>query len=390
MGNMAKAISWPLTAHAPSIRCGTLLKLRQLDIGYQAVLLSLILVVIASGQESSVRLKKPQNIFFYPQLNLHGGYDTNEPGDHWGLADRGARTQLSLEWFVKDEIHQQRGFAKLIEPASWNMKFAVEIEPKEHQQERFDVRLRPLDTWVKFATKWDRTNLWLGHKSIPYGHNPRLDPSHAFMPNQAGLDLSFGRDTGIFAKTPVSNDLDLELSATMGKGDTWDYHGGWLLTSRVGSPTFKISEAGLFALGGKIQRTNGAATTNSDLTSVYRVGADWIYKHQELWKVVNQFSVGENRSGGDEDRFLLNMLNSFEWYAHPKWTLGATHSLRYEEPYGDRLSVQTKGALFGTLSYAVRRDVRLRINLLAEYHNSTGDRDTGVMLQLCFGCGLIR
>lgn len=74
--------------------------------------------------------------------------------------------------------------------------------------------------------------------------------------------------------------------------------------------------------------------------------------------------------------------------AHPKWTLGTTHSLHYEEPYGDRLSVQTKGALFGTLSYAVRRDVRLRINLLAKYHNSTGDRDTGVTLQLCFGCGL--
>ena len=371
-------------------KANALFKPGRLDIGYQTLLLSCVLVATVSGQESSVRLEKPQNIFFYPQLNLHGGYDTNEPGDHWGLADRGARTQLALEWFVKDEAHQQRGFTKLIEPASWNMKFAVEIEPEEHQQEQFDVRLRMLDTWVKFATKWDRTYLWFGHKSIPYGHNPRLDPGHAFMPNQAGLDLSFGRDTGLFVKTPVSNDLDLELSATLGKGDTWDYHGGWLLTSRVGSPTFKINEVGLFVLGGEIQRTQASATTNSDLTTVYRVGGDWIYKHRELWKAVNQFSVGENRSGGANDRFVLNILNSFEWYAHPKWTLGTTHSLRYEEPYDNHSNGQTKGAFFGTLSYAVRRDVRLRVNPFAEYHNSTGDRNVGVMFQLCFGCGLIR
>ncbi len=87
---------------------------------------------------------------------------------------------------------------------------------------------------------------------------------------------------------------------------------------------------------------------------------------------------------------MLNILNSFEWYAHPKWTLGTTHSLRYEEPYDNHSNGQTKGAFFGTLSYAVRRDVRLRVNPFAEYHNSTGDRNVGVMFQLCFGCGLIR
>ena len=90
-------------------KANALFKQGRLNIGYQTLLLSCVLVATASGQESSVRLEKPQNIFFYPQLNLHGGYDTNEPGDHWGLADRGARTQLALEWFVKDEAHQQRG-----------------------------------------------------------------------------------------------------------------------------------------------------------------------------------------------------------------------------------------------------------------------------------------
>ncbi len=353
-------------------------------------MLGCVFVASAFGQESSVRLEKPQNIFFYPQLNLHWGYDTNEPGDHLGLADLGARTQLALEWLVKDEAHQQRGFTKLIEPASWNMKFAVEIDPEEQDQEQFDVRLRLLDTWVKFATKWDRTHVWIGHKSIPYGHNPRLDPSFAFMPNQAGLDLGFGRDTGLFFKTPVTDDVDLEFSATLGKGDTWDYHGGWLLTSRVGSPTFKIDEIGLFVLGGRVQRTTGAVTVDSDLTDVYRVGADWIHKHWELWKSVNQVSVGENRSDEADDGFVVNVLNSLEWYAHPKWTFGATHSLRYEEHYGGDSSGQTKGAFLGTISYGVRRDVRFRINPFVEYHDSTGGRDVGVLLQLCVGCGLIR
>jgi len=368
----------------------TSFKQGKLAIWFRALVLSYLFSVVVSAQESSVRLEKSQNIFFYPRLNLQGGYDTNEPGDYWGLADRGARTQLVLEWFVKDEAHQQRGFTKLIEPASWNMKFAVELDPTEDKQEQFDTRLRILDTWIKFATKWDRTNLWFGHKSIPYGHNPKLDPSHAFMPNQAELDLSFGRDTGLFFKTPVSKGLDLECSATLGKGDTWDYHGGWLLTSRIGSPTFKTNEVGLFALGGKIQETSGALTVDGNLTTIYRVGADWIYKHRELWKVVNQISVGENSSDGDNDRFVLSILNSIEWYIHPKWTLGSTHSLRYEDLYGSNSQEQTKGAFFGTISYAVRRNIRFRVNPFIEYHDSTGDRNTGVMFQLCFGCGLIR
>ena len=349
-----------------------------------------LFIPVSFAQESSIRLEKPRNIFFYPQLNLQGGYDTREPGSHWGLADRGARTQLVLEWFVKDKAHQQRGFTQWIEPTSWNLKFAVEIDPQEDNQDQFNIQMRLLDTWVKLATKWDRTHLWLGHKSIPYGHNPKLDPSHAFMPNQSELDLSFGRDTGLFLKTPVSQELDLEFSATLGKGDTWDHYGGWLLTGRVGSPTFKPNEFGMFALTGKIQNTRGTINTDGNLTSVYRVGADWIHKHRELWKATNQVSVGDNKPHESGDRFVLGIYNSLEWYLHPKWTAGITHNLRYENLYGSDSSRQTTGALLGTISYTIGRDTRFRVNPFFEYQTPSDGHHSGVLFQLCFGCGLTR
>ena len=342
------------------------------------------------AQDTTIRLVKPENVFFYPQLNLQAGYDSNEPGDGWGFADRGSRTQLALEWFVKDEERLQRGYTRLIEPIAWNVKFALELDPEEDDAQDLEPRIRPFDTWVQLDTKWDRTSIWLGQRSIPYGHNPRLDPSHTFLPNQADLDLSFGRDTGVFAKTPWSREFDLEIAVTAGKGDTWDYHGGWLVTARIGRPTFVPNEWGLFAVAGKIQRTSGARTTNRTLTDIARVGVDLVHKHDESWKLVNQVSVGSEHGGGTQDRLLFNLLDTFEWYAKPGLTIGVTHALRHDKLQQTPSDGRTKGSLFGSISVAINRDVRLRINPFLTYHDSTGTRDSGAFIQLCFGCGLIK
>lgn len=344
---------------------------------------------VLGAQDTAIKLNKPQNIFFYPQLNLQGGYDTAEPGDHWGLADRGARTQIAFELFKKAETRLQRGYTKLIEPVAWNVKLALELDPDEIGQEQVTPRLRLFDTWLELDTKWDRTSLWVGHKQIPYGHNPRLDPSHSFLPNQSGLDLSFGRDTGMFLRTPLSETLDAEVSLTAGKGDTWDYHGGWLLTGRVGTPTFRVDEFGVFGLAGKIQGTAGARTINRSLTELVRIGVDWVHKESERAKFVNQISLGANR-GGTQDRRVLNILNSVEWFAQTGLTIGVTHALRFEDLEGPGGGTTTRGSLTGSVSFALGRDYRFRINPFVEYRDSTGSEDWGVLFQLCYGCGLTR
>jgi len=235
---------------------------------------------IAIGEGTKIRLNKPEKDFFYYQLNLHGGYDSDEAGDGWGLADRGSRSQMSFEWFSKAERHMQRSYTPLMSPNSWNIKFSLELDPGEHDANDGKLTLRMLDAWVKISTKWDRSTIWLGHRSYAYGHNPKLDPDLSFMPNQSGVDFGFGKDTGLFLKSPISESLDLEFSATAGGylssglfnlnySDTsdfdfeedFDYNGSWLFTTRLGSPTFKKNEFGIFSLGGKLHNNENSLIT---------------------------------------------------------------------------------------------------------------------------------
>ncbi len=365
------------------------------------LLVALVLLAVpAAGQEYRRRLAKPDDSFFYLQTALAGGYDSARPDDEWGIAGRGPATQVSFEWFVKDESQMQRGYTPAVSPAAWNAKFALEARPQSGDPSQTDVGLRLLDTWVQLGTKWDRTSLALGHRSIPYGHNPRIDTDLSFLPNQAGADLGFGTDTGLFFRTPLSPRLDLELSATAGgtlsglpvvlhqqEDDDWSldgdlhYRDTWLVTGRVGSPTFRRQELGLFAALGDLHAGTGPST------EVRRLGVDWLVKHRESWRVVNQVALGENRKAG-VDFPVYNLLNGVEWFTGPRLRLGVTNTLRLEDL--DTGADPLRGTLFGMVSILLARDARFRIHPFVEYLDETGERDEGLLLQVCTGCGLKR
>ncbi len=354
----------------------------------------------ATAQDWKTRLERPDQSFFYYQLNASGGYDTREPGDSWGLADRGAPTQLTLEWFSKDGHAIQRGYTSWIAPSAWNVKLGFELDPAEREGGEPNYNLRLLDTWVRFDTRWDRTSFFLGNRSLPYGHNPRLDSEFTFLPNQAPVDLGFGRDLGFFFTTPVGPRLDLELAATAGGflagpavaavhepgsgyevDDRVDYRGSWLVTTRLGRPTFEAREIGVFAVAGKTHAATGP------LTEVARLGADWVVKRGEDWTAVQQVSVGRNRGDRLGDRDVFNLLNNVEVFLGPRWRIGATHTWRREDLDAQGAGDREIGTLFGSISFALGRDARVRLNPFAEYRDSTGKRDSGALVQLCVGCG---
>jgi len=354
------------------------------------------LPVIASDWDTV--LVRPDQEFVFYQFNLAAGYDSAEP-DNGGLADRGPRTQLNIEWFAKDKGRIQRGYTRLAEPSQWNLKIGLEVNPAEQEGEDPSLDLRLFDAWVRFDTKWDRTSFWLGHRSIPFGHNPRLDPGLSPLPNQASLDLGFGRDTGVFFKTPVAARLDLDLAVTAGGllsgplvsagdqdgsfevEDRISYNDTWLVTARLGRPHFERVESGVFAAVGSVQR----GQDNS--VEVSRLGFDWVVKHREDWHMVHQISGGENDGDGQGKRWVGNLLNSFELFLGPRWRLGLTHSFQMEDLVVASGSRKETGVVFGSVSYALTRNARLRLNPFVEYRDTAGERDTGVNLQLCFGCG---
>jgi hypothetical protein len=356
----------------------------------------------ASAQDLRTRLEKPEQRFFFYQVNLAGGYDTREPDDHWGGADRGAPTQFAVEWFGKSETGIQRGYTPLVAPGTWGIKLAVEIDPAETSGRDPNLNLRLLDTFVRFETKWDRTSFTVGHRGIPYGRNPRLDTELLFLPNQAPTDLGFGRDTGVFFQTPVSAFADLEVAVTAGGSlsgplvvgqqeadgsgydfdDRLDYRDSWLVTARVARPAFHRQELGFFVLTGETHTATGP------LPEVSRFGVDWTIKGREDWTVTHQVSFGQTDGDRPGKRQVTNLLQNAELYLGSRWRVGVTHTYREED--FDRAGVATReiGTLFGSLSYALTRDIRLRVNPFVEYHDSApGRHENGVLFQVCYGCG---
>ncbi|MEM6455644.1 MAG: hypothetical protein AAF772_11160 [Acidobacteriota bacterium] len=345
-------------------------------------------------------LTKPDQRFLFVQSNVAGGYDQGEPDDGYGLADRGPRTQVTFEWLVKDEARIQRGYTRLLAPSAWNLKFGFELDPAEASDVDPALHFRLFDVWVQLGTKWDRTSLRVGHRSLPYGSNPRLDPEFDFLPNQASLDLGISRDTGVFFSTPVSPSWDLRVSATMGgflsgplasirdlggesetEGNI-DYRGTWLGVVDFSTPNFRNNDVGFFAAVGKMHRAEGA------LTEIARLGGYWVHKHRERWKTVHQLSVGRNDSDALGERDGLDVLNNVEFVRAPRWSVGLSQTFRLEDLDDRTLEDRRLGTVLSSLSYRLTHQMRVRLNAYVEYEDSVGEREHGVLLQICTGCGL--
>lgn len=377
-------------------------------------LLALLVAMPAQAQEFRTRLQKPQHTYFYVQSNLHGGIDSREPGaqvadqNYSGLSNRGPASQVTFELFNKRERRIQTGYTRFITPNAWNVKLGIEANPISNDQ-KGDVRLglRLGDTWANFSTKWDRTQFRVGHLSIPYGHNPRIDGNMSFLPNQSGTDIGFGSDTGVLLRTGLTQRMDLELSATGGGflagqllranladgqdfvvNDFVKYRGSFMGIARVGTPTFHRNELGVFVAAGELHRDTG------DQPRVARVGADWVFKSREGWKFVNQVNLGRNDPSGatKNNAFTVyNVLNSVEMFAHARLRMGMTSVLRFEDRIDTKTGKQPKvGTVYGMFSIPITRTTRFRINPYMEYADATGDKDRGVLFQVCTNCGLIK
>ncbi len=94
----------------------------------------------------------------------------------------------------------QKGYIKLIDPVSYSVRLSILFTKTFQEKEQVRVKLKMLDTWIKFGTKWDRTSFWIGNKSIPYGHNPKLDPVSSFITNLIKMDVGFVQDISFFFK----------------------------------------------------------------------------------------------------------------------------------------------------------------------------------------------
>jgi hypothetical protein len=374
------------------------------------LILALTGSVLAAHAQNSVKLKKQKTTFFYTQLNLHGGYINDINGQRWDLTSRGPNNQLAFQLFSKNKRNLQKGYVRSFSPVSYKLRFSLGFDKWVNGvgQKEADLRLTFFDTWVKFNTKWDRTSFTIGNKSIPYGHNPKLDPVSSFMTNMIKSDLGFAQDLGFFLKTPVADFLDWELSITSGgvlnksllicdnliddnaqqdlkptvTFSNFDYNNTWLVTSRIGQPNYKKNEFGLIAIVGYIPSTLMA----NDFDRIYRIGGDFVHKHNEVFKVGNLVAIGQSQSNAEGKFFSYNLQNNADFFLKGKFIFSVSHALNGLKNFntGDYHFNHTFANSF---TYVFSPHTRFRFNQYYTYIKEADETQWGLLFQFVTGIG---
>jgi hypothetical protein len=372
---------------------------------------ALLFFFTAGSGQKALKLGKQKTTFFYAQLNLHGGYVNDINGDRWDIATKSPKNQVVFQAYKINQRNLQRGYTRLIAVSSWKARLGLEYDNRVADDgiKHGNVNFKLLDTFVKFKTKWDRTSIVIGNKSIPYGHNPKIDPVVSFMINPIKMDLGFAQDIGIFVKTPVAPWADVEVSFTSGgvlnkpvlvcnnlivndesdidlqprfEWSKYNYNDTWLFTGRMGTPTYKTNELGVNAVAGNIVST----TIKNDLSRIYRGGLDWVFKYNERVKMVNQVMVGQTVTSTSGTYFSTNIQNNLDFYSGHKWMFSASHRINALSGM-DVDNNLYNWSVAGSLTYAFSPHTRLRLNSFYTEVRDANEKQTGVFLQFVTGFG---
>lgn len=398
---------------------------------------------LAHGQ-NSIKLSQQSTSFFYAQMSLHAGFSNpiaNGSGDglQLGLPGRGTSNQVS---FQLQKIHQpllQKGYTPLLAIDSWRLRsnlsysqttstFEIaqpvvnnpngpgpgngggpgqgqgaaqqgEVPVLVGESTNGHINLNLQDAWIKFKTKWDRTTIKVGYAPMSFGHNPEVDANASFMTNLVGTEFGYSRDLGMSIKTPISRDLDAEVGLYSGGvignpilqtnpdevvagEEEIGATGTWMLTGRIGQPSFKKSEVGLLMAVGNI-----AATFGSDPEmQVMRLGGEWVYKFRERLHATNQLVIGQTKTASEGNFVSFTMQNNLDMFVSQHWMIGVSNSLNLQNSTSDGTNY-LKSTLAGSLTYAVSPHTRIRLNQFVTARDYSGGSNWGLSLQFVTGLG---
>ena len=354
--------------------------------------------------QKSIKQSKQETDFFYTQLNLNGGMLFNE-NSGWMFSEVSPYSNINFTYRSKNQRLLQKGYTEFLQLSGYKANFALVYKnlTDDNGVSRPQIGLQMRDLWLKLNTKWDRTSFKIGHFSLPYGHAPKMDLDNSFIPALAGQDLGFNRDFGILFKTPVNNNLDVEMALTLGGSvpatwltydiaddsenpvqnlnrATFNYRGNWLSTVRLGNPTFNKNEFGFFVALGKV---NGTVATDEQ-SYVYRVGGDWTYKHKEKFRVTNQVVTGYTVTEEGAHGFNIQQKTEFDYFWMRSVMLSFSNSLQSQKYMP---TDQLTGTAVASISYALNPHTRLKLNAYTKYNLTENTQQPGVFLQLVTGFG---
>ncbi len=342
---------------------------------------------------------------FRKELNLAVVYsDQGMPGlprdergtDHLEFSPRFPRTFIGAE--VEGNLTEEAPLNRFLGPhvnlAAFDFHLRFELDPTEPTDDYDRYELMAQDFWVRFETPdADRLSMRVGQVTTPYGVNPVLAPRGRFLMPLEAHDVGFKWDWGGVLKGPLGL-YDWEVGATTGAGmqphpPHFIYEDdAYMLTARLGAPTYWDFQYGLSGLFGK-SPTLMLDKRLSPPLSRWRAAVDVFYKLQFHTMFMGQAFVGQDGFDGDARKAFgmdeeANLVTGYLIEVDFVPFFGSTQKSRLEWQNWE-LNAQLASVFFDVerhgsdntfLTLEVARSftdkLTLRVDWVHDFHTSTG------------------
>ncbi len=259
------------------------------------------------------------------------GLPLEDPGkERIGVSRRPPGTYIGLD-YVKT-FTPSSGINKIL--PDWLPATAMNLHPRivylpEIVWDRSErITFAPQDFWIRFNPAGaDRLMLRVGQFVIPFGANPILAPRQQFLLPVEATDLGLKWDWGLDLKGPVG-EFDWEVALTIGSGEdlrlphffSGSDRASYLITGRVGSPSYWDFQYGLSFLYGDLPAITGPRLLSDVAISRWRVGYDAFYKYGTYLMAGAQLTYGQ-------DGFVEEEVDPRRW-AEIAGPVRMTHGVR--------------------------------------------------------------
>ncbi len=248
---------------------------------------------------------------FYSSAGVPGLPPGDTTPDHFGLSPRPPGSYVAVDYvrtFTEASWLNRHLLPEWLSIAAMNLHPRVVLDALDTDTGLGRLEFAPQDFWVRFNVgNVDRLTLRIGQFVIPYGANPVLAPRQQFLLPIEATDLGLKWDWGIDLKGPLG-EYDWEVAATLGAGEglhaprpfSGSPDSRFLLTGRLGTPTYRDAQYGVSFLYGNLPQLRGADIVSPTATRRWRVAADTFYKYGTYLVAGAQLSFGQNRLDAED------------------------------------------------------------------------------------------
>ncbi len=257
------------------------------------------------------------------------------------------------------------------------------------------LKFAPQDFWIRFNPgRIDRLTLRVGQFVIPFGANPVLAPRQRVQLPIEATDLGLKWDWGVDLKGPIG-EYDWEVAATVGNGVGLhaprlfenEFRRSFLLSGRIGSPTYWDLQHGLSFLAGDIPSIMGPRVLVGRSVSRWRVGYDVFWRSGIHLMAGAQLTYGQDGFSGRG--MPTNVIGTRAWL---DWVVPGHDDIRlsgqWESVHRDLVTAAFDDtddiAAIAEMRYSLTTSVSVVMAYREEFRRSMGDLNDAFYLSLVY------